>query len=271
MFTIDIFVEVITQAMINAIIIEDQELNRFYLKDIIEDHLSEHVVVSGEAAEINTGLELINKLKPDLVFLDIEMPGGSGFDLLEKIKVINFDIVFTTSHEDFALKAIKFSALDYLIKPVKVDELLSTINKFIQKNKITGGRKNPLEVFLQTMRKLNNREIKIGLPTRFGITYVKLSEIVRSRATGPDSSACYLTDNSKISLSCSLRELEFLLQESHFLRVHDSAIINLQHIKEYVKDGEYVAIMNDGTQVDISDRKEAEFKSKLYELRTIFN
>lgn len=253
--------------MIRALIIDDQEINREILKDMINSKLSTRVIVVGEAPNIKKGISLINKLKPELVFLDIEMPGGSGFEMLDKLKEINFAFIITTSHEDFALRAIKFSALDYLLKPVNEAELIKTIDKFINKNK-SYNYKNQLEVFLETIRKTSNESNQIGLPTMEGVVWVKLEDIVRCESS-VDQTDFYFSDNSCVTVSYPLREVEILLEESNFLRVHDSYIINLQQIKQYYGDGK--AVMNDGSQVDISNPKRDEFRKRMAELKMVLN
>jgi two-component system LytT family response regulator len=195
------------------------------------------------------------------------MPGGSGFDLLEQVKEINFDFIITTSHEDFAIRAFKFSALDYLLKPINEHELINTINKYINRNRTSINKPNQLEVFLQTMRKLNSVGIEVGLPTTEGVVFVKLENIIRCESIN-NMTELFCTNNSKITVNYPLREVESLLSEANFLRVQDSHIINLQHIKQY--DG-IIAVMNDGVEVDISGGKKEEFRKRVTELKIILN
>ena len=148
--------------MIKAVIIDDLESYRKKLRLLIEKFLDGRVTVVDEASNITEGMAVILKHHPDLVFLDIEMPGGSGFDLLEKIGHINFDIIFTTAHSDFAIRAIKFSALDYILKPVDPDELLKAIQKHEEKKKHTDTNKQ-FEVLFQNLK---NKQYQINFVDR---------------------------------------------------------------------------------------------------------
>lgn len=253
--------------MIKSVIIDDQESYRKKLRNIIDSVLADKVEVLAEAGNIAEGMEIIMKHNPDLVFLDIEMPGGTGFDLLEKMGNIKFDVIFTTAHQDFAIRAIKFSALDYLVKPVDADELMKAVLKHEGKRNQSDSNRQ-LEVLFQNLKNMNSTSNLIGLPTMNGLTFIKLQDIVRCNSD-VNYTVFYLADKSKITVSRTLKEVESMLTESNFMRVHDSHLINFSHIRKYVKGDGGIAIMSDGAEVDISRRKKEEFKKRLADLKMI--
>ena len=253
--------------MIKSVIIDDQESYRKKLRQILQTHLSHKVEVLAEAENIIEGREIIQKYNPDLVFLDIEMPGGTGFDLLEKTGDIKFNVIFTTAHENFAIRAIKYSALDYIVKPVDADELIKAVLRHEGKQSSSDSSKQ-LEVLFQNLRNINSTTSQIGLPSMNGLTFIKLQDIVRCNSD-VNYTIFHLTDKSKLTVSRTLKEVESMLTESNFMRVHDSHLINFSHLRRYVKGDGGIAVMSDGAEVDISRRKKDEFKRRLAELKMI--
>lgn len=255
--------------MIKSVIIDDQESYRKKLRNIIDTTLADKVEVLAEANNISDGMEIILKHNPDLVFLDIEMPGGTGFDLLEKMGTIKFDVIFTTAHHDFAIRAIKFSALDYIVKPVDADELMKAVLKHEGKRNQSDSKRQ-LEVLFQNLKNMNSATNQIGLPSVNGLTFVKLQDIVRCKSD-VNYTDFFMSDKSRITVSRTLKEVESMLTENYFLRVHDSHIINLHHMRKYIKGDGGIAIMSDGTEVDVSRRKKDEFKNRLADLKMVFS
>lgn len=237
-----------------VIIIDDEEGARESLSNLLEKYV-EKVKVVAKAENIASALEKITKYKPELVFLDIEMPFGSGFELLERMKPIDFNIIFVTAYDHYALKAIKFSALDYLLKPVDIDELKASVKKHRDRSgENTGESYNNL---LDNL-KADDQEKKLGIPDSHGISFLKINDIIRCESDG-NYTRIFMREGKPILASKTLGEYEHLLEGESFFRVHRSHLVNLLHIKKYFKgDGSYIQLSDD-TKVDVSRRKKAAF------------
>jgi len=245
--------------MIRTILIDDQKKSRRVLEQLLVNHFKEDIEIVGTAESAHEGIELINELKPDLLFLDVEMPYMSGFEMLQQLHDINFDIIFVTAHDHYAIKAIKFSALDYLLKPVDLDELRSAISKLLGKKKEPTAN-SQLDVFFQHLKN-NQPTNKIALTTNSGMSFVEIGDIIRCEASS-NYTVCHLTDGKKITTSHTLKNAEQLLYEFGFFRVHRSHLINMKHIKQFVKADFGTIIMDDGTEVEISRGAKEEFLKK---------
>lgn len=246
--------------MIKTIIVDDEEKSRVTLSNLLTKHCPSITVIDQCDSVANT-IKSISKNTPDLVFLDIEMPFENGFTLFEKIKNPSFQVIFTTAYDQYAIKAIKYSALDYLLKPVDVDDLKLAIEKCAEKKNSNGNRSDDYEMLLSAL-KLKNKSAKIAVPTFEGLQMISANEIVKCVA---DESYTHitLTDGSKLVVSRILKEFEDLLSDFNFFRVHNSSLINLTQVKKYVKgDGGYV-VMSDDETVEVSRRKKNELLQKL--------
>ncbi len=247
--------------MIKAVIIDDVEKARVALKSDLEDYCP-NVQLIGEAESVATGVELLKSVKPDLLFLDIKMADGSGFDLLEKLDERDFMVIFTTAYDQYAIKAFKYSALDYLLKPIDPDDLIAAIDKFnSQENKPVA---NDQYSFL--MEQIKNMATKppqrIALSSTEKIQIVDIKDIVRCEASG-NYTYFYTADRQKIVVSKTMKEYVELLEEHDFVRVHHSHLINMDHVKEFVKiDGTYL-VMKTGDEVPVSVRKKEDLMKKL--------
>jgi two-component system, LytTR family, response regulator len=239
--------------MIEAMIVDDERHSCEALQLLLERSCPE-VKVIGLA---NSGAEAKNKIQtlhPQLVFLDIEMPNMNGFQLLEQLSKIDFELIFTTSYDQYAIKAIKFSAIDYLLKPVDREELENAVQKVSKK--LTNNINQQLGILLQKINQPSAPLQKIALPTIQGLELVSINAIISCSANN-NYTEFYLTDKRKILVSRTLKEMEELLEDQLFLRVHHSHIVNLNAVTRYVKgEGGYL-IMSDGSTVDVSrSRKE---------------
>ncbi len=246
--------------MIKAIIVDDEEKSRVTLKNLVTLYCP-NVLILELCDSVNSALIAIDKEMPDLIFLDIEMPFHSGFTLLEKIKDPTFEVIFTTAYDHYAIKAIKFSAMDYLLKPIDSDELKNAVNK-IELDKTDSKKALPDFGLLLSNLKIKGNNAKIALPTFDGLQMVSINEIIKCTA---DESYTHitLTNNTKITVSRILKEYEELLSDFNFLRVHNSCLINLIHVSKYIKgDGGYV-VMIDGSSVEVSRRKKNDLINKL--------
>lgn len=245
--------------MIKAIIVDDEPRNIRILKNLLEEFCPE-VIVGGEAESAETAIHLIRSAQPDLVFLDIEMPFGNAFDLLDKLMPVNFQVIFVTAFDNYALKAFRYYALDYLLKPVDIEELKAAVKKAVERVK-EKNMSQTLDVFIQTMKPSKNTLQKIGLPTNDGLVFTNIEDIVRCEASG-SYTIIYLHDKQKFIVSKSLKEYEDLLPEDNFCRIHHSHIVNLAYVKKYFKGrGGYIE-MNDNTTIEVATRKRDEFLAK---------
>ena len=248
--------------MIKALIIEDEKKSREMLSSLVQKHFADNITLLGAAQNVTEGVEMIKKLQPDLLFLDISMPDGTGFDVLEKVQGVKFDIIFTTATDKHALKAIKYSACDYLLKPIDIDELKQAVSKVVQKKAPGLPSMENLEFLIQNLKRTDDNYSKITLPTGSAFEIVNIKDIIRCEADG-SYTVFYLTENRKLMVSASLKHYEDLLPEKDFLRVHHHNLINMTHVVRYLKqDGGY-AIMSDGAQIEISRRKKDMFLERL--------
>jgi two-component system, LytTR family, response regulator len=246
--------------MLKAVIVEDETRSRELLNTLVAQNCP-GVSVVATAENVEQGAEAIKKHHPDLVFLDITMPDGSGFDMLERVAGQKLDIIFTTATEKFALKAIKYSAIDYLLKPIDADELKAAVQKIMDKKNNMSTVEN-LAQLLQNLKKPDDTFTKITLPTGNAYEIVPVKDIIRCEAEGSYTNF-FLVGGKKIMVSASLKHYEDLLPEHEFIRVHHHHLINMAHVVRFLKvDGGY-AVMSDGTQVEISRRKKDTFIQRL--------
>jgi len=246
--------------MIKTIIVDDEEKSRVTLNNLVTKHCPS-LAITDLCDSVGSAIKSIAKNAPDLVFLDIEMPFENGFTLFEKIKNPSFQVIFTTAYDQYAIKAIKYSALDYLLKPVDVEDLKSAVEKCVEKNETKSSRSDDYEMLLSAL-KLKSKSAKIAVPTFDGLQMINANDIVKCIA---DESYTHITlvDGSKLVVCRILKEFEDLLSDYNFFRVHNSSLINLTHVKKYVKgDGGYV-LMSDDETVEVSRRKKNELLSKL--------
>jgi len=205
-------------------------------------------------------IDIINKKKPDVVFLDIQMPEMDGFTMIEKIENRDFNLIFTTAHDEFALKAIKVSAIDYLLKPVDKDELLASMEKIKVSNK-GDILEDKLKLLLNNLNENNNDKINISAD---GKVYLLDKDDVIMLKSDKSYTTIFLKSEQQILVSKTLKEVEKKFQFPEFFRVHNSYLINLNHIKEYLKGLGGELIMTNGLTASISRNRKAELFKKLY-------
>jgi two-component system, LytTR family, response regulator len=247
--------------MINAIIIDDEKKCVSLLEKMIGQSLPDiHILAT--ATQPEEGIKLIRQYEPDLVFLDIEMPKKNGFEVLEATKDIPYEIIFTTAYNQYAIKAIRFSALDYLLKPVDSDELTHAVQRYKSKH-ISDTRQQQLEMLFSNLKNLSQPFHKISVTTLEGVIFINTNDILYCEATG-SYTILYLRNGEKLTTSRPLKDFEELLHEHSFFRIHHSYLININEMKRYVKGDGGFAIMSNNTELPVSKRKKEEFLKKLH-------
>ena len=241
--------------MLTAIIIDDELKGRIALKQKLCDYCPQ-VELLAEAGDGAEGLKLIEKYEPEIVFLDIEMPRMDGFEMLKQLRNKNFHIIFTTAYDQYAIKAIKYSAFDYLLKPVDIEELKSAVERVEQylPEAQTAKKLETLEQNLHPQNPFN----KIAIPTLQGLLFFNIADIIHLEAQS-NYTVIFFSNHPKLIASRTLKDFEDLLPPGIFFRTHHSHLINLNYIKRYIKgDGGQIELQN-GTFVDVARRKKDEF------------
>lgn len=249
--------------MIKAVIIEDEKKSAELLVQLLQKNCPD-ISILGKAENVKEGIELVNRLKPELIFLDVMMPDGSGFEVLEKLKDLKFDVIFTTATDKFAVKAIKYSALDYLLKPIDTQELIAAVKKISERSQARPGtaHEENLRSLLENVRQSESQFSKITLPTGHAYEIVLIKDIIRCEANDNYTNV-YLANGKKFLVSGTLKHYEDLLPAQEFTRVHHSHLINMNHMVRFVKDDGGYVVMSDGSNVEVSRRKREDFLSKL--------
>lgn len=247
--------------MIRAVIVEDEKNSQDLLKELVEQYC-ESISVVAIAGNVTQALKALKTHQPDLIFLDIELPDGDGFQVLENSENLNFDVIFTTAYNQYAMRAFKFSATDYLLKPVDIEELQEATKRVVEKQKDKKDSSDKITALLQNIRNLNTPFKKIVLPTSNGFTVVDPSEIIRCESDR-NYTFIFLTDGRKILVSRTIKEYDEMLRDYNFFRIHQSHLINLSFLKNYTRGrGGYVEL-KDGTILDVSARKKSEFLKRM--------
>jgi len=238
--------------MIKTIVIDDEVKARETILNMLTAYCP-NIEVIGTAGSVKEGVKVLKRLEPDLLLLDIKMTDGTGFDLLRKLHDVDFRVIFITAFEEFAIRAIKFSAIDYILKPLDPDELINAV----QKASSTIKKENMslrLDALYENLDSINTINKKIVLKTTYSVHIIRLSDIVRCESE-KNYTHFYTVEGDKITVSKTLKEFNELLSEYRFFRVHQSHLVNLDHVKRYDKQSSGFLIMDDNAQVPVSFRK----------------
>lgn len=232
-----------------AILIDDEISNLENLRTLLEKHCPQ-VSIMATAQNINDAVDIIEKYSPDLVFLDIQMGEQTGFDVLKLLPTRNFEVIFVTAYDQYGIQAVKFAALDYLLKPIDIEELINAVNK--AEHKLATQIQNlQLDFLLQQLKKPETNISKIALQMQSEIRYVALSEIIRCEADNTYT-RFFLSSNEKILVSKSLKEYADLLRPSGFLRTHQSHLVNPKYVKSWLKEDGGILLLTSGEKIPVS-------------------
>jgi len=236
-----------------CIIIDDEIHCIKTLTDLLETNFPK-VKILAACNDSTQAQELILHHKPDFIFLDIEMPFINGFDLLSKFDHLDFDVIFTTAYDSYAIKAIKYSALDYLLKPISKEELAFALDKIV--NKLSSISKEQIQI----ANEVNNQLLPdtIALPTLEGLTFTSVNDIVFCSADS-NYTRMYMLDNSEILLSKTLKDVDELLKGYHFFRIHHSSLINLKQVKKYIRGDGGEVMMSNGKNLMVARTRKTDF------------
>ncbi|CAA9274295.1 MAG: hypothetical protein AVDCRST_MAG95-2933 [uncultured Adhaeribacter sp.] len=242
--------------MLKIVIVDDEFKSRELVKVLLQSCCPDIDIV-GLAGNVKDSIALIKNTSPDLVLLDVELGVETSFNLLQQLPAISFDIIFTTAHSHYALQAIKFSAIDYLLKPIDPQELKQAVEKVRARQEQVYFSKK-VNVLLQNLQATTSIQQKVALPTSDGYIFVPIDEIIYCEADGAYTTI-FTQDGSKRLVSKNIKEYEAMLESNHFFRVHNSYLINLNRITKYVKgEGGYV-VMSNQTSIDVSKRRKDAF------------
>ena len=245
--------------ILSVVIVDDEPYCCEILAAMLESDCPDVEVVS-ICNNASDSLSAIRQYSPDIVFLDVEMPKMNGFEMLEQLSAINFHLIFTTSYNQYALKAIRFSAIDYLLKPIDREELKTAVQKV--KERIQAPIPQQLEILMQRLRQPSHPVNKVALPTIEGLQMIPIDFII-SGESNDNYTTLQLKGNKKILVTRSLKEMEEILEQNSFIRVHRYYIINLNEIEKYIKgEGGYL-VMSDGSSIDVARNKKEVLMKKL--------
>ena len=246
--------------MTKALIIDDELKARNVLSHYITSFIPEITEIR-QAASVDDGLEILESFQPGIVFLDVEMPHKNGFDFLMTVKDPSFDIIFTTAYNQYAIQAIRFSALDYLLKPVDPDELVAAVERYHGKLRSVGQKQELYSNLVENIEKKDAKDFRLAVPSSEGVYFFTLDEILRLEADR-NYTSIHLVGKRPFVASKTLKHFEEMLDGFGFIRTHKSHLVNPKHITRLGHSNEFI-ILTDGSKVEISRRKKEEVQQHL--------
>lgn len=247
--------------MIKAIIVDDEQHCIDRIEKLLKDNHSDTIEIAGSFNTVKDGIKAIQALHPGLLFLDVQIHDRTGFDLLRECGDINFKLIFTTAYDKFAIQAIKFSAIGYLLKPIDAEDLKEAIDK--AGNTSIAHTRSMAKVIENNFNQSSTKK-KVTIPSGNELIFLNIDEIIRCHSD-VNYTTIYKKDKQKIVVAKTLKEFEEMLQEYHFFRIHNSDLINLSCIKSYNKGKGGSVILNDGTELEVSTRRKEEFLKAMSE------
>ena len=246
--------------MIKALIIDDEQKARNIIEHYIKNFIPEISEVR-QADSVEAAIDLLKTYQPGIVFLDVEMPNKNGFDFLTEIKEPSFDVIFTTAYNQYAIQAIRFSALDYLLKPVDPDELKNAVLRHMEKQESAQQKKELFDNLVANIEKKEVKDFKIAVPSSEGVYFFMIDDILRMEADR-SYTHIHLSNRKPFIASKTLKHFEEMLEEFKFIRTHKSHLVNPKHITRISNDNEFV-LLTDGSKVEVSRRKKEEVQQQL--------
>lgn len=244
-------------------IIIDDEIDAIEAIENILEIDNQEITIAAKTNNPVEALGLILKHKPDFIFLDIEMPGMNGFELLESLPEINFEVIFVTAYNEYAIEAIKKNAIDYILKPVTISEVGYAIEKVCKK---ISQKNNPNDNYIKLIEELkSNQTKKIKIPTANGYEFLCVDDVIRLEASGSYTVA-FLSTGEQIVISKSIKEMEIIFEKYDFFRSHRSHLVNLNHIKRFITENDGEIIMSDSSKIPLSRRKKNDFTEALNQI-----
>lgn len=246
--------------MIKALLIDDELKARNVLQHYITNFIPAITEVQ-QVASVDAALELLKTYQPDIVFLDVEMPNKNGFDFLVSLSNPSFDVIFTTAYNQYAIQAIRFSALDYLLKPVDPDELKAAVDRHIEKKESEEQKKELYGNLVQNIGKKDVKDFRIAVPSTQGVFFFTIEEVVRMEAD-KSYTHIHLVNKKPFIASKTLKHFEEMLEGFDFIRTHKSHLVNSRHITRISNDHDFI-LLTDGSKIEISRRKKDEVFQQL--------
>jgi two-component system LytT family response regulator len=246
--------------MIRTVLIDDETDSIRVLQKLLETYCPQ-VEVVGTAEGVETGLAIIQEVRPDLLFLDIEMTRGNAFDLLNQLRPLTFQVIFVTAFDNYAIRAFKYSVVDYLLKPVDIDELVNAISRVAERSK-QRNIVDQMQLFLDNMGTYSLAQQKMAVPTLDGLIFINLKEVVRLEAKS-NYTQINLENGEMLMATRTIKDYEDILPETLFCRIHNSHIINLQKIEKYHKGRGGYVVLEDGSEIEVAIRRRQEFLRRL--------
>ena len=245
--------------MLRSIIVDDELKSRETLRMMITS-FCQGINVVATCQNVKEGMEAIQTFKPDVIFLDVQMQGETGFDLLSKLEGTKLDVIFTTAHSDYAIRALKSSAIDYLLKPIDIADLQMAVAKVGSKKETHLTER--LQQLLQNLKSVRSENHKLALPISDGLIFIRAKDILYCKASG-NYTEIFMIDGKKHLVSRQLKEYEDMLDTRDFFRIHHSFLINLNFVKSYVRGEGGHVVMSDNTSIDVSRRKKEAFMDRI--------
>jgi two-component system, LytTR family, response regulator len=243
---------------INTVIIEDEEKSAHVLQQLIKEYAPEFTVC-GTAGHVTNAVRLIESVQPQIVFIDIRIADGTGFDVLHQLSSYHFELVFVTAYDSYALEAIRHAAIDYLLKPIGVPEFETSVER-LRKRLSEKAEYNSVESLLKKMIQRTSDE-KLAVPTASGFDLISMQDILWCKSDGMYTTF-YLSNKSKVISSRNLGMFEDQLTQNNFFRIHHSIMINIRWVKQYVKGKGGAVVLADGVKLQVSQRRKAEFMNR---------
>ncbi|NNF21459.1 MAG: response regulator transcription factor [Saprospiraceae bacterium] len=246
--------------MIRAILVDDERESLDALRFDLEEYCPQ-VEILAMCSDPHLAVEEIKRHNPDLIFLDIEMPGMNGFDLLDQLNSYEFDVIFVTAYDEFAIRAIKVSAMDYLLKPIDEDELMEAVHKVEEKQNRYLSKEH-VEILLTNIRDEDGRFAKLAIPSTEGLDFILIDDILYCKADG--NYTVIHTAKEKFLITKTLKQIEHLLQNAQFFRTHQSYLVNLKHIRKYMRGSGGEIILSDGSNVQVARARKEALMKRIY-------